>query len=245
MNFKEIYYPETKFGGFCDIDGVIIFYARVNSLLNNSDVVLDIGCGRGAYINDQVRFRKGLRIVKGKCQKVIGIDVHQAAKDNPFIDEFRLIEQPTWPIEDESIDLAVCDAVLEHIENPEDFFHELRRVLKPGGFACLKTINKYGYISMISRLIPEKYHQSILNRAQPHRKEEDIFKTYYRVNTVGQLRKYFTKYGFDNCIYTFEAEPSYFAFSRFLYWLGIQYQKYAPKMFRNALFAFGQKMVSK
>ena len=74
--------------------------------------------------------RKNLRILQGKVAKVIGIDVDQDAQNNPFIDEFHLIEGHPWPIDSNSINLIVCDNVLEHIENPDQFFTEIHRVLK-------------------------------------------------------------------------------------------------------------------
>lgn len=44
MTFMHIYYPESKFGEFTDIDGTIVFYTRVNALAQPSSVVLDLGC---------------------------------------------------------------------------------------------------------------------------------------------------------------------------------------------------------
>src|SRR5512139_2576845 len=108
MNFKQIYYPETKLGGFSNVDGTIAFYNRVNALLTPASLVVDIGCGRGAYGEDPVPFRRQLRILKGKCQRIIGIDLSQAGHENPFIDEFRLIEKENWPVEDRSIDLCLA-----------------------------------------------------------------------------------------------------------------------------------------
>lgn len=49
MDNKERFYPEARFGGFTDIDGTIAFFNRVNSLIETSSVVLDVGCERGAY----------------------------------------------------------------------------------------------------------------------------------------------------------------------------------------------------
>ncbi|MDA3924611.1 MAG: hypothetical protein PF904_07930 [Kiritimatiellae bacterium] len=54
----EYFYPESKFGGFTDIDGTITFFNRVNALIKPSFVVLDVGCGRGAYSEDPVSLRK-------------------------------------------------------------------------------------------------------------------------------------------------------------------------------------------
>ena len=92
MNYKSIYYPESKFGGFTDVDGTMAFHIRTNSLITPSSVVLDVGCGRGAYAEDTVSIRRDLRIFKNKCKKVIGIDLDRSAAENPFLDEFHLME---------------------------------------------------------------------------------------------------------------------------------------------------------
>jgi len=48
------WYPERRFGGFTHVDGTVVFYTRVNSLLDRSTVVLDMGCGRGVAAEDPV-----------------------------------------------------------------------------------------------------------------------------------------------------------------------------------------------
>lgn len=86
------FYPESRFGDFTDIDGTIVFYTRVNSLIKPSFIVVDFGCGRGSYKDDPVVIRRQLRILKGKVYKVIGLDIDPAAVENPFIDEFYLLK---------------------------------------------------------------------------------------------------------------------------------------------------------
>jgi SAM-dependent methyltransferase len=190
-------YPETKYGGFSDIDGTIAFFSRVASLIDPSFVVLDLGCGRGEYREDSVPFRKNLRILKGRASKVIGIDVDPGAKDNPFIDEFGLIQGDSWPVEGDSIDVVVCDNVLEHIENSDRFFAEIRRVLRNGGFLCLRTPNRWGYVAMAATFIPNKHHTRVTSYVQDGRQEEDVFPTVYRCNSIGKLRSTMRKSGFD------------------------------------------------
>ena len=97
-------------------------FLRIGSLLSSSFTVLDVGCGRGAYADDPIAIRRSLRILKGKVSTVIGIDVDNSAQDNSFIDDFRLIQGESWPIENDSIDLIVCDNVLEHVQNPDRIF---------------------------------------------------------------------------------------------------------------------------
>lgn len=221
MDYKVTYYPESKFGGFTDIDGTIAFYTRVNSLLDPSMLILDVGCGRGAWAEDTIRLRRNLRVLRGKCKKVIGIDVDANAQAHPFLDEFRLIVGSTWPLEDEAADICVCDSVLEHVENPRAFISECRRVLKEEGYLCIRTTNALSYIGCLARWVPNRFHGYIISKVQPNRKEEDVFPTLYRCNTKGKLRRLLTECGFDNCVYGYEAEPSYLGFSQFLYFLGV------------------------
>ncbi|MBN1828337.1 MAG: class I SAM-dependent methyltransferase [Deltaproteobacteria bacterium] len=242
MSYKQKYYPESRFGGFSDLDGTIIFYTRVNSLIMPEMVVLDIGCGRGKCSEDKISYRKNLQTFRGKCKKVIGLDIDADARQNPYIDEFLLINGEKWPLLDGSIDLAICDAVLEHIPDPDIFFGECKRVIKNGGYLCIRTPNKFSYFGLISHFIPNKYHSRVLKIAQPERKEVDVFPAYYKINTIRGLRAYLNKYGFDHCVYGYEEEPSYLSFSKIAYWFGVLHQKFSPKMIKVGIFAFGKKL---
>lgn len=235
------YYPESRFGGFTDIDGTIAFYTRINAILRSSFTVLDVGCGRGAYQDDPILIRRNLRIMKGKVKRVIGIDVDETAKENRLIDEFRQIINEFWPIEDTSVDLAICDNVLEHIKEPPQFFSEIRRVMKNGGFVCIRTPNFWSYIAIIAKLIPKKYRQRVIISVQSDRQTQDVFPAYYKCNYIIKLRAMLKKYGFDSVVYGYEAEPSYLYFSSIAYRLGVLHQRYAPRFLKPAIFAFGQK----
>lgn len=240
VNHKEIFYPEARFGGFTDIDGTVAFFNRVNSLLDSSFVVLDVGCGRGAYIEDPVPIRRSLRILKGKVAQVIGIDVDNRARDNPFLDQFHLIEGDAWPIQSNSVDLIVCDNVLEHIENPDRLFREICRVLKDGGYLCLRTPNRWSYIAIAATLIPNRYHSKVTSVVQEGRSEEDVFPTVYKCNSVRKLRGTMKDSGFDCVVYGHDAEPTYLSFSKIAYFLGVLHQRFAPQFMKSSLFAFGR-----
>jgi len=243
MSFMNDFYPESEFGGFTNIDGTISFYMRVNALLKPSSVVLDIGCGRGAYGEDRILIRRNLRILKGKVKKVIGVDADKVAATNPFIDEFHLIDNDSLPLEDASVDCCVCDYVLEHIEKPDSFFAEIHRVLKSGGYLCVRTPNIYGYPYILSKLVPNKYHNRITSKVQGGgRKEQDVFPTYYRCNKLSKMKSILNKYGFQHAVYRYEAEPAYLSFSRYAYRLGVWYQRFSPEFLKTILFAFARKI---
>jgi SAM-dependent methyltransferase len=240
MRYKEMFYPEARFGGFTDVDGTIAFFNRVNSLLEPSFTVLDVGCGRGAYTNDPIPFRRDLRILKGKVSKVIGIDVDQTAQEHPFLDEFYLIQKDHWPVESHSVDLVVCDHVLEHIDNPEVFFSETRRTLKDTGFFCIRTPNRWSYIGIAATLIPNKYHSDVTSVVQEGRRAQDVFPTVYKCNSIGKIKAMMKKYGFEGIVYGYEAEPSYMSFSKAAYLMGVLHQRFAPRFLKPVIFAFGK-----
>jgi 2-polyprenyl-3-methyl-5-hydroxy-6-metoxy-1,4-benzoquinol methylase len=240
MVLQEQFYPESRFGGYADTDGTIIFYTRINSLIDIRSTILDVGCGRGAYGTDITMARRNLRIFKGKVSKVIGIDKDPEAQNNPFVDEFRLMRGETWPVDDDEIDLIVCDYVLEHVEKVNVFFYEALRVLKPEGILCLRTPNLWGYPYWLAGIIPKRFHSRIIKFVQTDRPVQEIFQTFYRCNTIGRISRMMRKFSFDSVVYTLEPEPSYLSFSKFAYWLGVFYQRHAPRVFRTTILAFGR-----
>jgi SAM-dependent methyltransferase len=245
MKYKSLYYPESRFGGFSNVDGTVAFYTRVNALLRPSSVVLDVGCGRGAYAEDPVPYRLQLRVLRGKCARVIGIDVDPVGRENPFIDEFRPIKADRWPLENDSVDICIADNVLEHVHEIEDFFSECRRVLKPGGYLCIRTPNLLSYFGLVSWLVPNRSHVPVLRRVKDRVKEQDVFPTAYHCNTIPALRRKLDQHGFDHAVYGHEAEPSYLSFSRFAYFVGILLQRFTPNLLKVGIHAFGRKKGSR
>jgi SAM-dependent methyltransferase len=241
MSLMETFYPESRFGGFTDVDGTVAFYFRIASLIDPSFVVLDFGCGRGAHAEDPIPVRRDLLVFKGRAQRVIGLDVDERAAVNPLLDEFHLLKGETWPLGDDSVDLCVCDSVLEHVEHPVPFFSEARRVLRKGGYLCIRTPNAWSYISLAARLVPNRLHAKVLARVEDRPKgEEDIFPTLYRCNSIPRLRRLLAEHGFEHVVYGYDAEPSYLHFSKLAYRLGVLHQRFAPGCLRPTLFAFAR-----
>jgi SAM-dependent methyltransferase len=241
--YKLDFYPETEFGGFSNQDGTVSFYTRVNALVTPSSTMIDFGCGRGEHAEDPVEFRRNWRCFKGRVGKVIGIDVDRVGQDNPTIDEFRyLVPGEPWPVEDESVDLVLCDNVLEHLPQPLLFFREARRVLVRGGFICLRTTNLWGHVGLVAKLVPNHLHPAVLAWAQGIRSDNDVFPTEYRCNTIRSIRRAMKAGGFRCVVFGHSAEPSYLNFSKLAYAIGVLHQKFSPGVFGATIFAFGQRV---
>ncbi|WP_412851396.1 class I SAM-dependent methyltransferase [Ectothiorhodospira shaposhnikovii] len=236
------HYPEARFGGFSDVDGTVAFYSRVQALMTPESVVLDVGCGRGSGLQDDaVPWRRELRSLRGRCARVIGFDVDPDAASNPGLDEFHLLDSGEWPLADSSVDLIVSDFVLEHIDQPTEYFSEVFRVLKPGGVFCARTSNRIGYVGLFASLIPNRRHVQVLRRVQEDREAFDVFPTRYRVNTVWALRRALRKAGLEGIAYGYEAEPSYLGFSSLAYAFGRVVHSLTPSPLRTCLFVFARK----
>jgi SAM-dependent methyltransferase len=242
MDARTRFYPETRFGGFSDVDGTLRFYVRVRGLITPGEsTVLDIGCGRGERFLSQPRIVRETCSFKGYARHVLGIDVDPAAATNPSLDAFSLIDGPRWPADDQSINLCVSDYVLEHVEHPDAFVAEVRRVLRPGGYFCFRTPNAWGYVPLVARMIPDSLHHKVLGKAQPHRAHQDVFPTYYRANSRRRLRRLLGDAGFESCIYSTEAEPAYFGFSPIAYAAAYYVHHWLPSPLRSTLLGFARK----
>ena len=239
----ERFFPEVRAGGFTCIDGTIEFYTRVNALLSAEMTVVDFGAGRGAaFQDDPCSYRRRLRCLKGKVAKVIGVDVDAAVLQNPGLDEAcRVTAGERIPLADASVDLVVSDFTLEHISSPEICAGELTRVLRPGGWLCARTPNRWSYVALATTLIPSRLHKSVLQWLQPERKAEDVFPTRYRMNDLWTICRLFPGNRFIDSSYTFSPEPAYLPQNALVWRAALAFERVCPAALKANLFIFLQK----
>lgn len=237
------YFPETIIDDFSRIDNTIEFYTRVNALLSQDMTIVDLGAGRGQWYADATSTtRKTLRDLRGKVKHVIGVDVDPVVTQNPSLDEAHTIAlDAQLPLDDGSVDIVISDFTFEHIENPTHFSAEIDRVLRPGGWVCARTPNKWGYIGIAARLAPNQFHAKLLRRLQPGHKEIDVFPTKYRLNTRRAVARYFPADRYDNIVYTAPCEPRYAGASRALWSLFQVGHRLEPRAFDPMLSIFLRK----
>lgn len=202
--------PELGAGGFSRLDGAVEFYQRVRALVGPDDVVLDLGAGRGCFVEDPVEHRRELRRLRGRVGALVGVDVDPVVTTNPTLDRAHVIGPDGFlPLPDASVDAVVADFVLEHVRYPARTAAELTRVLRVGGWICARTPNRWGSIALPARLVPDRLHCRVLARVQPGKQERDTFPTAYRMNTAADLRRWFPETSFRHCSYTHDSEPAY------------------------------------
>jgi SAM-dependent methyltransferase len=165
------------------------YHAMVEGLLRPGLTVVDVGCGAGRVKPFPWRRHPGVRLV--------GLDPDPGAEANPTLDEFHLLEGgKAWPLEDASADLVLARYVLEHVADPRQFFEEAKRVLRPGGRLAFLTPNRRHPAMIASAMLPVSWKRTILRRARGVA-EDDVFETYYRMNTPAVLAKRLLEAGFE------------------------------------------------
>lgn len=97
-----------------------LFDAMVELAPSLSGRLLDVGCGRMPY--------RSLFDV----DEYVGLDIDtEESRRRGVADHF--YDGKAFPFADASFDAVLCNQVLEHVFNPDEFLGELSRVLKPGG----------------------------------------------------------------------------------------------------------------
>lgn len=168
-----------------NLDALLTYENILRSHINAEDKWLDLGCGHNILPPWRSDIEK--YITKHCCKMVVGIDYD--------IDSLKKHENISYkirgniselPFKDNSFDIVTANMVLEHVMDPESTFKEINRILKPHGIFIFHTPNIYGYKAILSRIIPDKMKRKLIFFLEG-RKEEDVFKTYYRINNKRKI----------------------------------------------------------
>jgi ubiquinone/menaquinone biosynthesis C-methylase UbiE len=103
------------------------------------------------------------------------------------------------PFRDASFDVVTCNMVVEHLGDPPQCFAEIQRVLAPGGVVIFHTPNLRNYMVFLNhtlgRILPRGLVLGLI-RAGEGRAAEEVFPTFYRMNTPGRVRAVARELGF-------------------------------------------------
>ncbi|AXC11013.1 Methyltransferase type 12 [Acidisarcina polymorpha] len=241
---NAIRHPEMAAGGYASNNGTVEFYQRVVAVLPQDGVVLDLGAGRGSdFEGDHGAWHHWLIQLGKRHSCRIGADIDPIVQTHAYLDQAVVIEagQPL-PFPDQSFDLVLCDWVLEHVDDPNQFVAEIRRVLKVGGWFCARTPNRWSYFSVGARLLKSRLGNRLLRLLQAHRPETDKFPKYYRLNTLGAIHQYLPATLWTNATYTHNPDPGYAGNSSAFYHLIELYQRLIPKTLGTVILIFARRL---
>jgi SAM-dependent methyltransferase len=157
---------------------------RLREIAAPGMTILDAGCGHTA---------PNLQELRGSGARLIGVDLVKLEPQQGM----ELIEGDLGkvPLADGSIDLVYSRSVMEHVVDPDAVYAESARLLKSGGRWIFLTANRWDYVSLVSRLTPNRFHAGIVRRMEG-REELDVFPTAYKTNDRRQIAHFAAAHGF-------------------------------------------------
>lgn len=166
-------------------------FTYTGTAIYRNKVVADIGCGGGAFLD----------YINTVAKKVIAVEPSEKYRQ-----DMRKRGIETFPYASEAlkehkhkIDIIVSFDVIEHVENPEDFFRETYDLLSDGGVAYIGTPTD---APVMREIIGEKYEQFLFSTQHPWVLREGSFD--YMAKSIGikdYSCKYYQRYGLGNLLY--------------------------------------------
>jgi len=148
---------------------------------------LDLGAG--TRIHHGWRHRSESDIA-ARARVLVGCDlVGDNLRKNPYLSAAVLGNGKELPFGAESFDLVTANMVLEHLDDPAAVFREIARVLAPGGMFAFVTPNRGHPVVFLASLLLSRPARRQLAQVVEARASEDVFPTFYRVNTPAALRR--------------------------------------------------------
>lgn len=158
-----------------------VYRATLDRIITPNTRWLDIGCGHTVFpewMGDSVDAQKKLL---SRCELARGCD---PADDRPHVAGLTksVYQGERLPLEDGCFNLVTANMVAEHVRDPIGFAREVGRVLCDHGRFVIHTPNLYYFEVFAAHLLPGSMVRPIAHFLDG-RDNEDIFSTYYRMNT--------------------------------------------------------------
>lgn len=114
-------------------------YYMLKDEIQKDDFVLDFGCNVG----------DGLDILSNFSDNVFGIDVIPKLDDilrkkyfsNSKV-EYKIVEQGDFGYPERFFDIIIANNFIEHVNHPNYYLDNFKKLLKPNGFVVLTTVNR-------------------------------------------------------------------------------------------------------
>jgi len=209
--------PQAK----SDIFGL---YERIVAQYMNSrtgQVIVDVGGGRACVF---AKYRH-----PAAEAKIIAVDKsEEALKSNVNVDEkvvANVLEK--LPFGEEEIDLLVSRAVLEHLENLNDFIDNSKELCKAGGYHIHVFPSKFSPFALINQILPHALSQKVLYSIAPQSKGTCGFPAYYDNCYYTGFTRLLKKHGFEVVeVHLSYYQSPYFAFFLPLFLVSAVYEAF-------------------
>jgi SAM-dependent methyltransferase len=150
---------------------------------------LDLGCGHQLLPEWMPGWERQEAEIMTAAKSVTGIDLDQSAiRRHKHIQRRVVGDLHRLPFEDSSFSLVTANMVMEHVADPAVLLAEVHRVLRPGGIFLFHTPNFLSYGTIFAAGLPQSVKNKLALLLQG-RHEEDVYPTFYRINTPRKIQQ--------------------------------------------------------
>lgn len=196
---------KTLYKSYFTVQGIIapglensqFAYKNAISFYLNCDTRwLDLGCGHQLLPEWMPSARKEQAALVRRAKILVGIDV-----DTPSLRRNKVCRNlvggniELLPFANETFDVVTANMVVEHVRDPDALLAEVNRVLRPKGIFLFHTPNLWGYTTLAACMLP-RFAKTWLSQFLQNRSEEDVFPTYYRMNTPRAVQRVARRHSF-------------------------------------------------
>ena len=166
------------------------YEAVVDRLVRPGCRWIDVGGGKSIFPENETLSRA----LATRCALLVGVDPSENIDHNDLVHRrVRSTIEEYRP--GDTFDLATFRMVAEHVERPRRVVEALATLLRTGGHAVIFTPYRWSPGAIAASLIPDQWHD-VFARLMDTRRKEDVFPTFYRMNTRRRLRELFEAGGF-------------------------------------------------
>jgi ubiquinone/menaquinone biosynthesis C-methylase UbiE len=167
---------------------------------------VDGGCGNERFVE---RY-------SGLFENCIGIDRNIQPRNNDKGNtHFIQGDLESLPLKSESVDVFLTNFVLEHIKDPQSFFSEVKRVIKPQGLLIIWTPNLNSASGFLLRVLPS-HVKEMLKR---YYYSTCFYPAYYQSNSPTKLDSILNNTGFEKVKLELKDGVFYFSNLKLVRWV--------------------------
>lgn len=174
--------------------------------LKPDTVVYDVGGGKHPFVSPARKRELGLTIVG------LDIDSTELAQAPPGSYDHVIVSDITRCTGHEDADLAICQALLEHVADVEKAFAAIASILKQGGIALIFVPCRNALYARLNLLLPERLKRRILFTLFPQSEAGQGFPSYYNRCTPRDFRRLAALHGLEVQEELFFFMNGYFSF---------------------------------
>jgi len=192
---------------------------------------LDIGCGRRVCADDTLNDE-----LPRRARLAVGCDRDLHLRRHSSLRHLVLCDAAALPFRDGIFTLVTAAMVVEHLQQPDAVFDEVRRVSQAGGRLVVFTPNRFNYAMLVAAATPYRFHllwkkvMHYLARREWRDVSDDVFPTWYRANSFGALRRALRRATFEEERLTYLSLAHSFGFIRPLYALSLLFERLIDRL---------------